>query len=130
VLHVVVIDDSAAYRMFVGYAVERHAVGEIVGEGRDGLEGLRLIQRVKPDVAVIDVHMPGMGGLELIQTLRMRSHTTTRLVAYSTSELGCQEALRVGADAAVVKQTDPTDLLRALAVKPAGAGIRRSVSGA
>jgi two-component system nitrate/nitrite response regulator NarL len=122
-----VIDDAAAYRKFVGYAVERHGLGQIVGEGRDGFEGLRLIQRTSPDVAVIDVHMPGMGGLELIQTLRMRSHISTRLVAFSTSSLGCREALRVGADAAVVKQTDPTELLRALVARPAGSELMTKV---
>jgi DNA-binding response OmpR family regulator len=55
-----------------------------------------------------------MGGLELIQTLRMRSHTTTRLIAYSTALVSLAEAARVGAHAAVLKQTDPNELLAAL----------------
>jgi DNA-binding NarL/FixJ family response regulator len=116
-LHIVVVDDSPGYRRFVRSAVQSWGIGKVVGEARDGFEGLRLIERVRPDVAVIDVNMPGLGGAELIQFLRMRSAAVvTRLIAYSTDPSGCAAALAVGADAAVVKASDPRDLLRALEV--------------
>lgn len=114
-LRVVVIDDSAAHRILVGLALERAADAEIVGEARDGHEGLSVIARTEPDVAIVDIHMPGMGGLELIQHLRMRSALGTRLVAYSADTASLIEAVRVGAHASALKSADTHDLLLAVA---------------
>jgi two-component system nitrate/nitrite response regulator NarL len=112
---VVIVDDSAAHRILVGLAVERDVGGVVVGEARDGLEGLRVITKCRPDVAIIDVHMPGLGGIELIQQLRVRSNLPTRLVAYSDDSAGLAEALRVGADASVAKSPSVDELVQAIA---------------
>jgi DNA-binding NarL/FixJ family response regulator len=121
-LRTVIVDDSAAQRTLVGLAIERAGDGVVVGEARDGFEGLRVIGRTAPDLAVVDLHMPGMGGIELIQYLRSRSSLQTRLVAYSSDEAGLQEALRVGADVGVTKSADAADLVRAIreALGPVG----------
>ncbi len=55
---------------------------EIVGEASDGEQGLALIRKLKPDVALVDVHMPNLSGIELTDRVR-RSDLPTRIVILS-----------------------------------------------
>lgn len=55
---------------------------EIVGEASDGEQGLALIRKLKPDVALVDVHMPNLSGIELTDRVR-RSELPTRIVILS-----------------------------------------------
>jgi DNA-binding NarL/FixJ family response regulator len=110
----VLVDDSADLRRLTRLTIEGGGSVEVVGEAEDGLTGRALIESLRPDVAVIDLHLPGMDGVELIESLRSRSDTT-RLVAYSTDDGALARALHAGADAAVLKTGRPEDLLTALA---------------
>lgn len=110
----VVVDDSLSLRLLTRLALEDVDDTEVVGEAADGLEALDVIDRLRPDVAIIDIHMPGMDGVELIQELRQRG-VRMRLVAYSSDETSLTAALRAGADAAVLKSPLGAALLDALA---------------
>jgi DNA-binding NarL/FixJ family response regulator len=110
----VVVDDSASLRLLTRLALEDVDGTEVIGEAGDAVEALEMIERLRPDVAIIDLHMPGMDGVELIQELRGRG-LKVRLVAYSSDETGLIDALRVGADAAVLKSPHAAALLTALA---------------
>jgi DNA-binding NarL/FixJ family response regulator len=114
VLRAVVIDDAASLRMVTSFCLENDGVAEVIGHACDGDEGLALIEALRPDVAIIDMHMPGMDGAELIETLRGRD-INSRLVAYSSDEAALLVALRVGADAAVLKCSRAAGLLDAVA---------------
>jgi DNA-binding NarL/FixJ family response regulator len=114
VQRVVVVDDSADVRRMLRVNLELDRRHRVVGEARDGFEGMTVIERTKPDVAIIDIHMPGMGGIELIQHLRARTSSTTRLIAYSGDADGVAEAKRVGADAGVVASAGHAELLRVM----------------
>jgi DNA-binding NarL/FixJ family response regulator len=100
--------------MLVGLAVERDAQGEVVGEARNGFEGYRVIQRTAPDVVVVDLRMPELGGIELIGLLRQHGATRPRIVAYSGNIDLLDNALKAGADAAVLKASDTSALVKAL----------------
>ena len=52
----------------------------VVGEAADGLETLRLVERLKPDILVLDLTMPGLDGLEVIRQLKKRSPKTRTVV--------------------------------------------------
>jgi DNA-binding NarL/FixJ family response regulator len=112
-LRAVLVDDSADLRLLTRLTLEFEADAEIVGEAADGQEGLGLIEQLSPDVAVIDLHMPGMDGVELIRLLRRRSDST-RLVAYSSDDAGLTDALGAGADAAVLRTADVNALVAAV----------------
>jgi DNA-binding NarL/FixJ family response regulator len=114
VLRAVVVDDSASLRLLTRMALEDGGSAEIIGEACDGFEALSLIEALLPDVAIIDLHMPGMDGVALIESLRGR-RATTRLIAYSSDDVALKEALRVGADAAVLKTGRCEELLLAIA---------------
>lgn len=111
---VVLVDDSPDLRLLVCLAVADRDGVHVIGEADDGFTGLRLIQRLQPDVAIVDVHMPRMTGVELIKILRFRG-LGLRIIAHSNDEEGLAEALRAGADVAVMKSATSSALLTALA---------------
>src|ERR1044071_7514140 len=87
----------------------------VIGEAVDGLEALRLADRHKPDVLVLDLAMPGMDGLEVIRQIRKRS-PRTRVVVLSMykNEAYVWEALKNGAIGYVLKDSVPTDIVAAV----------------
>ncbi|MBI3948608.1 MAG: response regulator transcription factor [Armatimonadetes bacterium] len=88
---------------------------EVVGEAGDGVEAIRIVERVKPCVLVLDLGMPGIHGLEVIRQVRERS-PLTRVVILSmhSREAYVTEALRAGATAYVLKDATPDQLIHAI----------------
>ncbi len=72
VLRVLVADDDADMRAYIGHALRRQAV---VHEAADGEEALRLARSLVPDLVVADVHMPGLDGLALCRALKADAAT-------------------------------------------------------
>jgi DNA-binding NarL/FixJ family response regulator len=87
----------------------------IVGEAEDGLQALELLERLKPDVIVLDVMMPRLGGLEVARQASKRS-PATRVVILSmyADEAYVIEALRAGAQAYVLKSCSPEEFVTAI----------------
>jgi len=87
----------------------------VIGEAGDGVQGLELCKSLKPDVVVLDVAMPKMGGLEAIQLLR-QSVPKLKIVILSmfSKESFAHEALRAGANAYILKGAPSEDLLEAI----------------
>lgn len=78
-------DDEAGYRSLVRIVLEQADEGwEIVGEASDGAEALRLAPALAPDVLLLDIKMPGLGGIEALPLLR-KALPGTRILALSTS---------------------------------------------
>lgn len=76
-IRIVLIDDHELVRSGFCLILSGQADIEVVGEASNAEDGLRLIRAVKPDVALVDVHMPGMSGLELterVQRAGLRTH--------------------------------------------------------
>ncbi|MDQ6766625.1 MAG: response regulator transcription factor [Candidatus Eremiobacteraeota bacterium] len=88
---------------------------EVVGEADDGLRGWAEIERRAPDVAVIDLGLPGIDGVELTMRIRSR-HPQTRVVILTMHDLETEvlAALAAGADAYCVKSGDPNNLITAV----------------
>jgi two-component system, NarL family, nitrate/nitrite response regulator NarL len=113
VLRAVLVDDEVDLRMLTRFTLEDEGNTEVIGEAGDALEALDLIEQLTPDVAIIDIHLPGMNGVQLIAFLRSKSDVP-RLVAYSSDDLALGDALRAGADAAVLKTGQSEALLLAV----------------
>lgn len=107
----VVVEDNETLRLVVSMALEFDCDGEIVGQAADGRAGIEVIREARPELVVVDLHMPGMGGLELIEAVRAEE-LPVRLVAFSADELLLQTALTAGADAAVCKRDGTDELIR------------------
>lgn len=79
-LRILLVDDFPAVRRALRGLLEAHPGWEVVAEAADGNEGLREAIREQPDVAIVDVAMPGMNGLELTRALRKSLPQTAILI--------------------------------------------------
>ncbi len=99
-IRVLVAEDSATVREYLVYLLSEDSSLEVVGTARDGLEVVEQAQRLKPDVIVMDIHMPRMNGLEATRQIMECVPTPIVIVSASTSreEVGLTfEALKAGA---------------------------------
>lgn len=118
-LKALVIDDSAIYRKIVRDVLGTLPDVEVVGIARDGIEALNQLELLQPDVATLDVEMPGLNGLEVLKKLRQRSPQTKAIMVSSLTREGAEatmQALQLGAFDFVTKPvgSGPTDGARLL----------------
>jgi DNA-binding NarL/FixJ family response regulator len=120
-IRVVVADDHAIVRQGLRVLLESEGGCTVVAEAADGLTALALIVELQPDVAILDLQMPDLGGLEV--TRRAREHSPqTRVIILSMYDVEpyVLHALRVGAVGYVLKGSATTDVLAALQAVMAG----------
>jgi len=121
VLKILVADDHAIVRQGLKLLIDSQGDMRVVGEAADGKTAVELAGTLKPDLAVIDISMPGMSGLMATRTLRQQ-HPHLKIVALTRhdDQTYLEELLRAGASAYVLKQSAPADLLRAIRAVAAG----------
>ncbi|MGI8624621.1 MAG: response regulator [Solirubrobacteraceae bacterium] len=112
-LRVVIADDSDAYRSGMARAIRAHDDLDLVGEVDGGVAALAAIIDLQPDVALLDVRMPGLDGLEVCERVRsVEPAPPTRLMllsAYMDDTL-MERAREVGADAYLSKAASRRDI--------------------
>ncbi len=118
---VVLIDDDPDLRKLVKLTLEFTAGWEVT-TAADGAEGIEAVRTVRPDVAVVDVMMPGMDGYEVCERLKQDPETADIPLVFLTArkELNERRAEEAGAQGVVVKPFEPdqlADRLRALSGK-------------
>ena len=114
-IRVMIVDDYEVVRRGIAYALLEFGNIEVVAQASSGEEALRRWEQVQPDVLLIDLLMPGMGGLATIRALH-ETAPTLRLLAltsYQESDL-VQEALQAGALGYLLKDVDPDELAKAI----------------
>lgn len=85
---------------------------EVVASCRDGLAAVENIEALKPDVAILDLRMPGLSGIEVLRELKKRGIATRTVVLAATiDEIDAVEAMRLGARGLILKEMAPTQLL-------------------
>jgi DNA-binding NarL/FixJ family response regulator len=92
-----------------------------VAEAGDGAEAYRVYKQVRPDLVIMDVSMPGIGGVEAIRRIRQWDHAARILVfTMHQSAAYAVQAIKAGARGFVTKSNPPETLLRAIAEVMAG----------
>ena len=114
-IRVFVVDDHEMVRAGMCMILGGQCGVEVVGHARSGEEALPALRRLRPDVLVCDVHLPGISGLEVTERV-VRGGYGTRVIVVSALQEGPlpRRAMEAGASAYVGKSHDATELLRAL----------------
>jgi len=87
----------------------------VIGEAGDGVEALMLIDRLKPNILVVDMMMPGLNGLEVLRQIKHISPNTRAIVlSMQSADAYVIEALKNGAAGYVLKETGPSELVNAV----------------
>jgi two-component system response regulator NreC len=113
-IRVILADDHHIVRQGLRLVLEKERI-QVLGEASDGLEAIRLIEELHPDIAVLDIDMPGLDGLAVLrQTARVSPQTRTIILTRHMEEPYAVEALRIGARGYVLKTQASTDLVAAI----------------
>ena len=108
-------DDHTMFRQGLRELLERKGGFTIIGEASDGFEAVELAQRYKPDVALLDISMPGMTGIEAARQIgQLSPNTRTVILTMHRDERTVLEALRAGANAYLLKDADASELIEAI----------------
>ena len=120
-IKILIVDDHAIVRMGLASLLGTRPEYEVVGDAGNGETALRKAARLKPDVILLDMVMPGMDGAETTRRL-VENNPQSRiliLTSYGTSD-GIARALEAGALGAVIKTLDFKDLVKAIQSVAAG----------
>ena len=125
---VFVLDDHVMVRDGMCMLLEAQPGMDVVGQAESGEDALPMLRRLRPDVLLCDVHLPGISGLEVAERV-VRGGYGTRVIVVSASQEGPlpRRALEAGASAYVGKAHDASELVRA--VQDAARGKRYLASG-
>jgi DNA-binding NarL/FixJ family response regulator len=113
-VRILLADDHSIVRQGLRAILEREGF-EVVGEAADGREALQLCERFHPEVAVLDVTMPLLNGIDAAQEIK-RSHPRTKVVLLTmhTEDNFVLQSLRAGVNGFVLKQRSAEELVRAI----------------
>lgn len=105
-----IIDDDDVFRTQLCRALERRRWS--VQQAADGDEAIRLAQESVPDLAIVDLRLPGLGGLEIVERLRRISDATAIIVLTGYGSIATAlSAVRLGADDFLTKPADADQLM-------------------
>ena len=118
---VVLADDHHLVRQGLHTLLEAEGDFGVIGEEADGLKVVALVERLRPNVLVLDVQLPGLNGLEITRQIVQRGFQT-RIVILSmhANETYVLEALRHGAAGYVLKDANPAEVVEAVHEVSAG----------
>ena len=106
-------DDRARTRRALRAVLSTQPGIELVGEAADGEEALAEVERLRPDIVILDIRMPRLDGIEATTRIKQR-WPEIRVIAHSLAEELSEEARAAGADAFVPKGAPAEELIRAL----------------
>jgi two-component system, NarL family, invasion response regulator UvrY len=120
-IRVLLVDDHEVVRTGFRLLLQSHGEVSIAGEANSGESACRLHLELEPDVTVMDLAMPGMGGLEALKRIRAH-HPAARVLALSAHDdvMHARRALREGALGFLSKRSAPEALLEAVTTVAAG----------
>jgi DNA-binding NarL/FixJ family response regulator len=112
---ILIVDDHPLIRQGLRNILDAETDFEVIGEAEDGVEALRLIDLLKPDVLTVDMLMPNLNGLEVLQQINKLSPSTLALVlSMQSADAYVADALRLGAAGYILKDTAPLEIVKAI----------------
>ncbi|MGZ5180826.1 MAG: response regulator [Ramlibacter sp.] len=123
-ISVLLVDDHTLFRSGVRSLLQRNPRFAVVGEASDGVDGVKRAMQLKPDVILLDLHMPGMTGVETLQLI-LQGWPEAAVIMLTVSEEGedLASALQAGARGYLIKNIDADYLVRAIERAAAGESV-------
>lgn len=115
IIRIVLVEDHVLFRSGITQMLSIDPQFSIVGEAGSGLEGLKLIEKLQPDVVLLDITLPELSGIEVASRVRKNFPDIRILIVSMHSSVGyLRSALQAGADGYVLKSSDVDEFLVAL----------------
>ena len=123
-IRIVVVDDHTLFRRgLVGLLSEMESF-QVVGEAANGREALNTLEAENPDIVLLDINMPGMGGVEALTALRKKGvETPVLMLTISQHEEDLIGAIRAGANGYLLKNAEPEILQQTIKQVIAGKSV-------
>jgi DNA-binding NarL/FixJ family response regulator len=121
---VLLVDDQELMRMAFRMVIDSQADLRVAGEAANGVEAVRQVATLQPDVVLMDVRMPQLDGVEATRRI-VASGSNTRIIILTTFDLDeyVYAALRAGASGFLLKDAQPADLLSAIRAVASGDAV-------
>lgn len=114
-IRILLADDHTIVRDGIKYLLDEEDNLEIIGEASNGLEALKLVDELQPDLLIIDVRMPEMNGIEAVEILNQKSTKTKAIVlSMHDSEEYILKSIKAGASGYLLKDTDKKEFIKAI----------------
>lgn len=114
-ISLLIADDHPVFRQGLRNIIECDPGFQVLREAADGAEALRLIRELRPDVAILDLDMPQMGGIEVVRALRSGdSRTEIVVLTMHKEEDVFNESIDAGAKGYVLKESAVPDILNSI----------------
>ena len=114
-IKVMLVDDHAVVRMGFKLLLESDPAIAVVAEAESGEQGIKLYQEHKPDVVVMDITMPGMGGLEAIDRIKAKDeHARILVLSAHEDSVHPKRVLNAGAIGYLTKRSAAEELIKAI----------------
>jgi DNA-binding NarL/FixJ family response regulator len=123
IIRIVIADDHPVFRFGLRALLNAIPDTEVVGEVTTGEAAVELVASVRPDVVLMDITMPGVGGIEATRRIRETSSDTRVLMVTMLEDDSVFAAMRAGARGYVVKGAEPAEVLRAIRAVADGEAI-------
>ncbi|HEV2659904.1 MAG TPA: response regulator transcription factor, partial [Ktedonobacteraceae bacterium] len=120
-LRVLIADDHPLFRSGMRSLLVADLENEVIGEATTGEEAVALASSLQPDIILMDLHMPGMGGIEATRrVLHSNPHIRILIVTMYEDDHSVFTAMRAGARGYLLKGASPDEVLRAIAAVGSG----------
>ncbi|HBN95357.1 MAG TPA: DNA-binding response regulator [Firmicutes bacterium] len=114
-MNVLIVDDHPLLRQGLSRLLELEGGINVVGQASNGIEALRLMDQLEPDVLLLDINMPGMNGIEVAKTVREKHpHTEVLVLTIHDNQSYVNEMIRVGAKGYLLKDAEPREVVHAI----------------
>lgn len=125
-IRVLLVDDQSLVLAGLAQLLKRADDIEVVGETDDGLSGVEMARRLRPDVVLMDIRMPGLDGIEATRRIvadpNLAETKVVMLTTFDSDEL-IYDSLRAGASGFLLKDIEPEDLRKAVRIVAAGEAL-------
>ena len=120
-ISILLADDHEIFRQGLYWLLSSQPDFQVVGQAVDGLEAVKLAERLRPDVVIVDMMMPGLSGLDV--TVQVKQHFPNShviMLSMHSNESYVVDALKNGASGYVLKESNTADLVQAINTAMAG----------